>query len=127
MHVQVVPSTNEGLRYAFILDWGQLGQLTAPVDFPGLQPEPLLAEETDSHKPLILTRDEQGEVAVPTGSSRPTFAHRVVYHTLADGFQPAPMNPNPTFPMFQQPSVLPAVVEAEVPPPTPLRCATRKA
>ncbi len=126
LQVQVVPSTHEGLRYAFILDWGQLGQTTAPLDFPGLQPDELLAEETDSHKPLILTRDEQGGVAVLTGSSSPTFAHRVVYHALADGFQQTPMNPTANFPMFQQPLVLPAVVEAEVPRPTALRCATGK-
>lgn len=84
LQVQVVPSSNEGLRYAFILDWGQLGQRTAPVDFPSLQPDQLLAEETDSHKPLILTRDEQGGAAVLTGSSSPTFAHRVACHALTD-------------------------------------------
>ncbi len=120
LQVQVVSSTHEGLRYAFILDWGQLGQQTAPVDFSGLQPGPLLAEETDSHKPLILTRDEQGGVAIPTGSSSPTFAHRVVYHALADGFQQTPMSPTANFPGLRLPLPGQAVIEAEVQPPIPL-------
>ncbi len=98
LQVQVFPSNNEGLRYAFILDRGHLGQRTTPEDFPGPQPKQLLAEETDSHKPLILTRDEQGHMAVLTGSNRLTFARSVVYHALADGFQHTPMNLTANFP-----------------------------
>lgn len=58
LQVPVVPSNSEGLRYAFILDRGQLGQSTAPVDFPNLHADQPLVADTDSHRPFFLMRDE---------------------------------------------------------------------
>jgi hypothetical protein len=39
LQVQVVPSRREGLRYAFILDRGQLGQPTPALGLSSLQPD----------------------------------------------------------------------------------------
>jgi hypothetical protein len=36
LQVQVVPSNSDGLRYAFILDCGRLGEAPGPVEFNGL-------------------------------------------------------------------------------------------
>jgi hypothetical protein len=51
LQVQVVSCNSEGLRYAFILDRGQLGKLPTHIDFPVIDNGKLLARVVYSDSP----------------------------------------------------------------------------
>ena len=52
LQVQVVSCNSDGLRYAFILDRGQLGKLPTHIDFPFIDNGKLLVRVVYSDKPL---------------------------------------------------------------------------
>jgi hypothetical protein len=56
LQVQVVSCNSDGLRYAFILDRGQLGKLPTHIDFPFLDAGKLLVRVVynDNHPPLPI-------------------------------------------------------------------------
>lgn len=60
LQVEVIPSNSEGLRYAFVIDRGQLDQPIRRANYSASQPAHLLAEETDSHKPHSVIQDDAG-------------------------------------------------------------------
>ena len=57
LQLQVVSCNSDGLRYAFILDRGQLGKLPTHIDFPFIDNEKLLVRVVYSEKPQALPAD----------------------------------------------------------------------
>jgi hypothetical protein len=129
LNVAVVPSDSEGLRYAFILDRGQLGSLPVSVDFPGLERSQLLLKSADAQPPTAPVWDKPIVVVDMMSLDQPPERHGD-YEALAnfqsaliDGqARPAPLiNPLPALitpnyglaSIVAIPTVL-AQVEAEV-------------
>ena len=55
LQVQVVSCHSDGLRYAFILDRGQLGKLPTHIDIPFIENGKLLARVVYSDSPLSIS------------------------------------------------------------------------
>lgn len=117
LQVQVIPSNTVGLRYAFILDRGQLEPVGMVPDFVDVELGTLSVDVTDSTEPIILVWDDNLVVAGSPRSSK-TIAPRVVYHPLIDDFQPIPVTA--TFPVVRQPLGVPLIAESETLPSTTL-------
>jgi hypothetical protein len=65
LQVQIIPSNNEGLRYAFILDRGHLDEVDALLELPALKPVQLPDGESGSTEPIILVWAEHFAVLRP--------------------------------------------------------------
>lgn len=112
LQVQVIPSNNDGHRYAFILDRGQQEPLVTVPDFVEVDHDAFPVDVTDSLEPIILVWDENLVVAGSPHLSK-TIAPRVVYHPLIDDFQSIPVTA--ASPILQQPVVVPVIAEVETP------------
>ena len=75
LNVPVVPSDSEGLRYAFILDRGQVGPLPVSVDFPSSERSPLLLKSADAQQPIARVWDKPIVVADLTDLDEPPERH----------------------------------------------------
>jgi hypothetical protein len=107
LNVQVVSSVSEGFRYAFILDRGQLGQLPARVDFPGLEQSQLLVGITYAKQPIAVVWGRPIVVVDMTELDQPNLERHEGYQVEAD-FQLAIIDAQATAsPLFKQ---LPALI-----------------
>ncbi|HEY5270171.1 MAG TPA: hypothetical protein VII97_07525 [Anaerolineales bacterium] len=71
LHVQVVSCNSDGLRYAFILDRGQIDLLPTHIDFPFLDGDKLLVRVVYGDKPV-------SEVIEPQITPAPLIAADIV-------------------------------------------------
>ena len=83
LNIAVVPSDSEGLRYAFILDRGQLGPLPARVDLPSLERSQLFVGRPDTNEPLARAWDKPMVVVDVTNRDQPNERNED-YQALAD-------------------------------------------
>ncbi len=99
----VFPSNTSGMRYAFVLDRGQFGQLPGSVDFPSPLRGQMLIGVTYNHRPVSLVWEKFGHalVAGMTGYGKSTFLRAVVYQAIMEGMQLAVCDvASRTFPML---------------------------
>ena len=83
LNIAVVPSDSEGLRYAFILDRGQLGPLPARVDLPSLERSQLFVGSPDTNEPLARAWDKPMVVVDVANLDQPNERNED-YQALAD-------------------------------------------
>lgn len=63
LQVQVVSCNSDGLRYAFILDRGQLGRLPTHIDYPFLDGDKLFVRVVYKDKPILQGTEPQVTLA----------------------------------------------------------------
>jgi hypothetical protein len=81
LHLQVVSCNSDGLRYAFILDRGQLDMLPTHVEFPFLDGDRLFVRVVYSDKPVLEGMEQQITPAPPIAADivdDQTLVHRGV-------------------------------------------------
>ena len=79
LHLQVVSCNSDGLRYAFILDRGQIDILPTHIDFPFLDGDRLLVRVVYSDKPVAEVMEPQSTpvpLIAPANLDDQTLVHR---------------------------------------------------
>ena len=107
LDVQVMPSNNDGLRYAFILDRGQFGPLPARVDFPALERSQLLLGSPSTQEPMAGVWNKPIVVVDMAELDQPNFERQADYQVPADFQLPFIEAQATASPRFKQ---LPALV-----------------